>query len=128
LIILRWVAANSVEIVGECEGKDFDGHQIICFLVFMHFQVCRPEDVIFVEGVRRLCQYPAAPDSQVFTTRAQSVEELSAPGPFGRPLRCISPGPSSGPSSNFIWGALCSVCSFLQLIPNFLFTVLHCSS
>jgi hypothetical protein len=46
LLILRWMAANSLEIVGECEGKDFEGRQIVHFLVFMHFRVCRPEDMV----------------------------------------------------------------------------------
>src|SRR6266436_7799209 len=50
LRILRWVAENSLEMVGECEGRDLEGHHIVCFLVFMHFQICRPEDRIIKEG------------------------------------------------------------------------------
>lgn len=66
LLVLRWVAANSMEIVGECEGRDFEGQRIIRFLFFTHFHVRRLEDVILFEGMRRLRQYPCAPDSSVF--------------------------------------------------------------
>jgi len=37
LCILKGVAENCLEMVGECEGRDSVGHQIIHFLVFMHF-------------------------------------------------------------------------------------------
>jgi hypothetical protein len=50
LLVLCWVVANSLEIVGECEGRDFEGQRIVCFLIFMHFHVRRPEDVILIEG------------------------------------------------------------------------------
>ena len=66
LLVLRWVAANSLEIVGECEGRDFEGQCIVRFLVFMHFRVCRLEDLILNEGMWRLWQYHRAPDSTVF--------------------------------------------------------------
>jgi hypothetical protein len=65
LLVLRWVAANSLEIVGECEGRDFEGQRIVRFLIFMHFRVRRPEDLILIEGMWRLRQYPHAPDSAV---------------------------------------------------------------
>jgi hypothetical protein len=58
LLILRWMAANSLEIVGECEGRDFEGQRIVHFLIFMHFHVRRPEDLILIEGMQRLQQYP----------------------------------------------------------------------
>ena len=118
------MAANPLEIVGECEGRDFEGHRIVCFLVFMHFQVHRPEDMVLVEGVWRLRCYPDAPDSRVYLARAHPVEELPLPGPLFTPTLSISPDPSSAPSPNGIWATLCLVCSFFQLIPNFLIMVL----
>ena len=124
LLILRWVAANSLEIVGECEGKDFEGRRIVRFLVFMHFRVRRPEDMVLVEGVWRLRRYPDAPDSRVYLARARPVEELPLPGPLFTPTLSISPDPSSIPSPSGIWAIICLVCSFLQLIPNFLITFL----
>jgi hypothetical protein len=42
LLVLRWVVANSMEIVEECEGRDFEGQCIVCFLIFMHFCVVLP--------------------------------------------------------------------------------------
>jgi hypothetical protein len=124
LLILRWVAANSLEIVGECEGKDFEECRIVHFLVFMHFRVHRPEDLVLVEGVWRLRHYPDAPDSRVYLARAHPVEELPLPGPLFTPTLSISPDLSSIPSPNGIWATLCLVCLFLQLIPNFLITLL----
>ena len=62
LFVLRRVTANSLEIVGECEGRDFEGQCIVHFLVFMHFHIRRLEDLILIEGMRRLRQYPHAPD------------------------------------------------------------------
>ena len=121
LLVLHWVAANSMEIVGECEGRDFEGQRIVRFLFFMHFHVRRLEDVILFEGMRRLRQYPCAPDSAVFFARAQAFEELPPPGPlFDIPISNLpspSPSPSLSPSSN----------SLIQLIPNVLVTFLsHC--
>ena len=123
LLVLRWVAANSLEIVGECEGRDFEGQRIVRFLIFMHFRVRRPEDLILIEGMRRLRQYPRAPDSAVFFARAQAFEELPPPGPLfdipisNSPSPSPSPSPSLFPSSN----------SLIRLIPNVLVTFLsHC--
>jgi hypothetical protein len=62
LFVLRRVTANSLEIVGECEARDFEGQCIVRFLVFMHFHVRRLEYLILIEGMRRLRQYPHAPD------------------------------------------------------------------
>jgi hypothetical protein len=90
LLILHWVAANSLEIVGECEGKDFEGHRIVHFLVFMHFWVRRPKDMVLVEGVWRLQRYPDAPDSRVYLARAHPVEELPLPGPLFTPTEHFS--------------------------------------
>jgi hypothetical protein len=70
LLVLRWVVANSLEIVGEGEGRDFEGQCIVCFLIFMHFHVRRPEYLILIEGIQRLRQYPHAPDSVVLFARA----------------------------------------------------------
>ncbi|KIM80095.1 hypothetical protein PILCRDRAFT_9679 [Piloderma croceum F 1598] len=118
MVVLRWVVVNLLEIVGECEGRDFEGQRIVCFLVFMHFCVRRPEDLMLVEGVWRLRQYPAAPDSMVFLARACPIEELPSPGPlFDTP---ISSSPSLSPSS--------SPNSLIRLVPNILVTFLsHCS-
>jgi hypothetical protein len=96
------VAANSLEIVGECEGKDFEGRRIVRFLVFMHFRVHRPEDMVLVEGVWRLQCYPDAPDSRVYLARAHPVEELPLPGPLFTSTLSISPDLSSIPSPN-LW-------------------------
>ncbi|KIM74930.1 hypothetical protein PILCRDRAFT_13995 [Piloderma croceum F 1598] len=118
MLVLHWVAVNSLEIVGECKGRDFEGQCIVHFLVFMHFRVCRPEDLMLVEGVWRLRQYPAAPNSTVFLARACPIEELSPPGPlFDTPISSSpSPSPSSSPNS------------LIQLVPNILVTFLsHCS-
>ena len=104
LLVLGWVVANSLEIVGECEGRDFEGQCIVLFLIFMHFRVCRPEDVILIEGMQRMWQYPHAPDSAVFFARAQAIEELPPPSPlFDIPISnspSPSPSPSLSPSSN----------------------------
>ncbi|KIM75914.1 hypothetical protein PILCRDRAFT_13123 [Piloderma croceum F 1598] len=118
MAVLRWVAVNLLEIVGECEGRDFEGRRIVHFLVFMHFRVHRPEDLMLVEGVWRLRQYPAATDSTVFLARAHPIEELPSPGPlFDTP---ISSSPSLSPSS--------SPNSLIWLVPNILVTFLsHCS-
>jgi hypothetical protein len=43
LLVLHWVATNSMEIVWECEGRDFEGQRIVRFLIFMHFRVRRLE-------------------------------------------------------------------------------------
>jgi len=122
LVVLRWVAANSLEIVAECEGRDFEGQRIVRFLIFMHFRVRRPEDLVLIEGTWRLRQYPRAPDSVVFFARAQASEEPSPPGPLFDTLISNSPIPSPSPSlftsSNF----------FIRLIPSVLATFLsHCS-
>ena len=126
LLVLHWVAANSLEIVEECEGRDFERQHIVRFLIFMHFCVRRPEDLILIEGMQRLRQYPCAPDSAVFFARAQAFEELPPPPPPPGPLFDIpisnlpspSPSPSLSPSSN----------SLIWLIPNVLVTFLsHCS-
>jgi hypothetical protein len=122
LLVLRWVAANSMEIVGECEGRDFEGQRIVRFLIFMHFRVRRPEDVILIEGMRRLRQYPRAPDSLVFFARAQAIDLLPPPGPvFNLPISNLPspfPSPSLSSSSN----------SIIRLIPSVLVTFLsHCS-
>ncbi|KIM90850.1 hypothetical protein PILCRDRAFT_1095 [Piloderma croceum F 1598] len=120
MLVLRWVAVNLLEIVGECKGRDFEGQRIVRFLVFMHLRVCRPEDLMLVEGVWRLRQYPAAPDSSVFLARAHPVEELPPPGPlFDIPIsNSPSPSLSSSPSLN----------SWIQSIPTILVTFLsHCS-
>jgi hypothetical protein len=112
LLVLHWVAANSMEIVGECEGRDFEGQRIVHFLIFMHFRVCRPEDVILIE--------PRTPDPLVFFARAQAIDLLPPPGPlFNIPIsNSPSPSPSPSPSSN----------SIIQLIPSVLVTFLsHCS-
>ena len=111
-----------MEIVEECEGRDFEGQCIVCFLIFMHFCFRRPEDVILIEGMRRLQQYPCAPDSSVFFARAQAVDQLPPPGPLFSiaisNLPSPSPSPSLSPSSN----------SIIWLIPSVLITFLsHCS-
>jgi hypothetical protein len=112
LLVLRWVAANSLEIVGECEGRDFEGQRIVHFLVFMHFHVHRPEDLILNEGMWRLWQYPHAPDSTVFFARALPIEELPPPRPlFDTPIS-NSPSPSQSSSS------------LIPLLPNILVTFL----
>ncbi len=82
LRILRWVAENSLEMVGECEGRDLEGRRIVRFLVFMHFRIRRPEDRIIREGHWEEFQYPSAVDSRLFLVEARSVEELPIPGPF----------------------------------------------
>jgi hypothetical protein len=122
LVVLRWVAANSLEIVAECEGRDFEGQRIVRFLIFMHFRVRRPEDLVLIEGTWRLRQYPRAPDSVVFFARAQAFEELSPPGPLFNTLLSNSPIPSPSPS------LFTSSNSFIRLIPSVLVTFLsHCS-
>ncbi|KIM80639.1 hypothetical protein PILCRDRAFT_9454 [Piloderma croceum F 1598] len=94
----RPVVVNPLEIVGECEGRDFKGWHIVRFLVFMHLHVRKPEDLMLVEGVWRLRQYSAAPDSSVFLARARPVEELPPPGPlFDIPISNL-PSPSLSPS------------------------------
>ncbi|KIM74939.1 hypothetical protein PILCRDRAFT_14003 [Piloderma croceum F 1598] len=120
MLVLCWVAVNPLEIVGECEGRDFEGRRIVHFLVFMHLCVHRPEDLMLVEGVWRLRQYPAAPDSSVFLARAHPVEELSPPGPlFDIPisnLPSLSLSPSPSPNS------------WIRSIPTILVAFLsHCS-
>jgi len=109
---------NSLEIVGECEGRDFEGQCIVHFLVFMHFRVCRPEDLFLVEGVWRLREYPAAPDSSVFLARARPIEELPPPGPlFNIPVLSL-PSLSPSPSPSLL----------IRLIPSVLANFLsHCS-
>jgi hypothetical protein len=83
LRILRWVAENQVELVAECDGKDFMGCWIVRFLVFMHIRVCRPEDVIGLSGGRlKYRQYPIAVDPEEFMTRGRVVDELPVPGPI----------------------------------------------
>jgi hypothetical protein len=122
LLVLRWVAANSVEIVGECEGRDFEGQRIVRFLIFMHFRVRRLEDVVLVEGMRRLWQYPHAPDSSVFFARAQAVDQLPPPGPLFTIPISSSPSPSLSPSLSP------SSISTIWLIPSVFVTFLsHCS-
>jgi hypothetical protein len=91
LLILHWVAVNSLEIVGEMWEKGFWRAPNSSFLVFMHFWVRRPEDMVLIEGVWRLWHYPDAPDSQVFLARACPVEELPLPGPLFTPTLSISP-------------------------------------
>ena len=109
---------NSLEIVGECKGRDFEGQHIVCFLVFMHFHVCRLEDLFLVEGVWRLQEYPAAPNSSVFLARAHPIEELPPLGPlFNTPIPTL-PSLSLSPSPNLL----------IQLIPSVLATFLsQCS-
>jgi hypothetical protein len=69
LHILRWVAENQVELVAECDGRDFMGHRIVRFLVFMCFRVHHSEDVIGWSGhYPRYHQYPVAVDSEGFMT------------------------------------------------------------
>ena len=81
--ILRWVAENQVELVVECDGRDFMGRRVVRFLVFMRIRVRRPEDVVGVsEGHLRYRQYPIAMDSEEFMTRGRWVDELPVPGPF----------------------------------------------
>jgi len=118
LLVLHWVAVNSLEIVGECEGRDFEGQHIVHFLVFMHFHVHRLEDLFLVEGVWRLWEYPVAPDSSVFLARACPIEELPPPCPlFDTP---VPSSPSLSPSS--------SPNLLIQLIPSVLANFLsHCS-
>ena len=111
-----------MEIVGECEGRDFEGQHIVRFLIFMHFRVRRPEDVILIEGMQRLQQYPRTPDSSDFFARAQTIDQLPPPSPlFTIPISSSpspSPSPSLSPSSN----------SIIRLIPSVLVTFLsHCS-
>jgi hypothetical protein len=118
LLVLRWVAANSMEIVGECEGRDFEGQHIVRFLIFVHFRVHRPEDVILIEGMQRLRQYPRAPDSSVFFARAQAVDQLPPPGPLFSILISNSPSPSPSPSLSP------SSNSIIWLIPSVLVTFL----
>ena len=79
--ILRWVAENQVELVAECDGRDFMGRRIVRFLVFMCFRVRCPEDVIGWSGhYPRYCQYPIAVDLEEFMIQGRLVDEL--PGPF----------------------------------------------
>jgi hypothetical protein len=83
LHILCWVAENQVELVAECDGRDFMGRRIVRFLVFMHFRVRRPKDIIGWSGrYPRYHQYPVAADSEEFMTRGRLVDELPVPGPF----------------------------------------------
>ncbi|KIM73274.1 hypothetical protein PILCRDRAFT_15371 [Piloderma croceum F 1598] len=85
MLVLCWVAVNPLEIVGECEGRVLKDSVL-------------PEDLMLVEGVWRLQQYPAAPDSSVFLARAHPVEELPPPGPlFDLPISNL-PSPSLSPS------------------------------
>jgi hypothetical protein len=111
-----------MEIVGECEGRDFEGQRIVHFLIFLHFRVRRSEDVILIEGMQRLQQYPCAPDSLVFFAKAQAIYLLPPPGPlFSIPIS-NSPSPSLSPSLSP------SSISIIQLIPSVLVTFLsHCS-
>jgi hypothetical protein len=115
MLVLRWVAVNSLEIVGECEGRDFEGQRIVRFLVFMHFRVRRPEDLCLVEGVWRLREYPAAPDSSVFLARARPIEELPPPGPlFDTPVPgSPSLSPPSSPNS-LIWSIPSVLVNFIS--------------
>ena len=70
----------------------------------MHFRVHRLEDLFLVEGVWRLWEYPAAPDSSVFLARACPIEELPPPGPLFDPPVPGSPSLSPPPSPNLlIW-------------------------
>jgi hypothetical protein len=83
LRILHWVAENQVELVAECDGRDFMGRRIVRFVVFMRFRVRHPEDVIGWSGrYPRYRQYPVAVDSEEFMTRGRLVDELPVPGPF----------------------------------------------
>jgi hypothetical protein len=122
LLFLRWVVVNSVEIVGECEGRDIEGQCIVRFLIFMHFCVHRPEDVILIEGMWRLQQYPRTPDSSVFFARAQAVDQLPPPGPlFTIPISNL---PSKSPSPSLSSFSI----SIIRLISSVLVTFLsHCS-
>jgi hypothetical protein len=122
LLVLCWVAANSMEIVEECEGRDFEGQRIVHFLIFLHFRVRRPEDVILIEGMQRLRQYLCAPDSLVFFARAQAIDLLPPPGPlFSIP---ISNSPSPSPSPSLFPSSI----SIIRLIPSVLVTFLsYCS-
>ena len=99
LRILRWVAENCLEMVGECEGRDLVGRRIIRFLVFMHFRICRPEDRIMRNGCWGEFQYPTAVDSSLFLVEARSVEELPVPGPFFTHIHhpLLESGPASSP-------------------------------
>ena len=117
LVVLRWVAVNPLEIVGECEGKDLEGQRIVRFLVFMHFRVRRPEDLFLVEGVWRLREYPVAPDSSVFLARARLIEELPPPGPYFDIPVYSSPSLPPSPSPSLL----------IRLIPSVLANFLsHC--
>ncbi|KIM73585.1 hypothetical protein PILCRDRAFT_15094 [Piloderma croceum F 1598] len=80
-----------------------------------------PEDLMLVEGVWRLQQYPAAPDSSVFLARARPVEELPPPGPlFDIPISNL-PSPSLSPSQS-------PNNSWIRSIPTILVAFLsHCS-
>ena len=113
LRILRWVAENQVELVAECDGKDFMGRPIVRFLVFMRIRVRRPEDVVGSSGGRlRYRQYPVAVDSEEFMTRGRLEDELPVPGPF---FVMDSISVSSSPSSPGIFTRLfLLLLSFLQ--------------
>ena len=84
LFVLRYVGANSTQMVAECVGRDTFGKRIIRFLVVSNFRVFRPEDVISWEvgRCRVLWKYPMAGMPQRFARRAQYINCLPVPGPL----------------------------------------------